>query len=89
MAERGNSLIYLPMHSDCFFFLILDIDECAPNVGLGPCEMLCNNLNGSYACACDEGYALRGDMVSCESKRLISSRLCLRLSLFFQEQLIC
>ena len=36
-----------------------DIDECAPNGGLGPCstDATCINTAGSYTCRCDKGFA--------------------------------
>jgi len=54
----------------CF---ISDIDECASNSGLGPCEMSCNNTDGEFHCTCDDGYGLLPDTVSCQSKSLFMS----------------
>ena len=47
---------------------LLDIDECI--TGLNNCDVnaTCTNTNGSYFCACFEGYT--GDGYSCECKVL-------------------
>lgn len=40
-----------------------DIDECA--TANGGCNQLCTNSAGSYACSCEQGYALGGDFHTC------------------------
>ena len=39
----------------CFLFVSLDVDECKK---LDPCKngATCNNLDGTYSCACVPGY---------------------------------
>ncbi|XP_070573679.1 fibulin-5-like [Ptychodera flava] len=44
--------------------ICIDIDECA--TGNGGCEQICNNIGGSRSCACDPGFVLQPDGVSCE-----------------------
>ena len=40
-----------------------DINECAvDNAG---CRQVCNNLPGSYACSCNDGYQLDEDEHNC------------------------
>ena len=43
--------------------LNLDINEC--NINNGGCAQKCNNNQGSYNCACDQGYALDTDGHNC------------------------
>lgn len=38
--------------------LNVDINECAPNNGKGPCSQMCSNTKGSFICSCDSGYSL-------------------------------
>ena len=35
---------------------VLDINECTPNGGLGPCQQNCTNTIGSFMCSCQSGY---------------------------------
>ena len=42
---------------------ISDVDECSRNAHR--CQQLCVNIDGSYHCACEEGYALNGDGRTC------------------------
>ena len=51
-------------------YFISDIDECASNSGLGPCEMSCNNTDGEFHCTCEDGYGLLPDTVSCRSMEI-------------------
>ena len=48
------------------WFLYLDINECAVNIG--NCSQLCNNINGSYVCSCWTGYGLNSDNKTCSGK---------------------
>jgi hypothetical protein len=41
-----------------------DIDECAYH---DVCAQVCNNTRGSFSCACDPGFHLRPDRVSCKA----------------------
>ena len=44
----------------------IDIDECLLNDTL--CEQLCVNTDGSYSCACMEGYQLIEGTNQCQGK---------------------
>lgn len=44
---------------------IADINECEPPTETHNCEQRCTNTDGSYQCACDTGYELRGDGRTC------------------------
>ena len=45
---------------NCFYS---DIDEC--NNGTHNCSQICTNTNGSFTCACKNGYQLDTDEVTC------------------------
>ena len=36
--------------------MFTDINECAPNSGLGPCAQICSNTEASFFCSCLVGY---------------------------------
>lgn len=57
----------LPM-AFIIYYIITDINECAPNNGQGPCEQLCTNTNGSFVCSCQQGYDISG--YSCYGEQL-------------------
>ena len=42
---------------------MLDIDECGIE---NNCSQICNNVDGSYFCECEIGYALSLDGFTCE-----------------------
>jgi len=44
----------------CFIFV--DINECNDQ---GRCEQLCENLPGSFRCACMDGYRLQVNGTKC------------------------
>ena len=47
-------------------YFLIDINECAPNGGKGPCEDTCENLNGGYKCSCSiPGYKLSKNNHTC------------------------
>ena len=46
-----------------------DHNECA--VWNGNCDHTCNNMEGSYTCACNDGYSLASDRHSCNGKQWI------------------
>lgn len=61
-----NNIFYICLNSIHFTWDILfhiDIDECASK--FNECAQICNNINGSYECACYEGYVLDYDKKSC------------------------
>ena len=36
----------------------IEVDECKPNNGKGPCDHFCTNTEGSFRCECKDGYLL-------------------------------
>ena len=44
---------------------VLDINECLPRGGKGPCEHSCTNTNGSFTCSCKRGFKLNADGINC------------------------
>ena len=52
-----------------FFFLVwlTDLDECS-SVALNSCSQNCENSQGSFQCACDDGFNLQADNTSCSGK---------------------
>ena len=46
-----------------FFFIVLDIDECATNVDTCSLDGICENTLGSYICRCKVGFS--GDGRTC------------------------
>lgn len=46
----------------------IDINECLPNNGHGPCQGECRNFDGGYECGCTEipGHKLAPDNHTCE-----------------------
>ena len=55
-----------------FYFSHKDVDECANNDDDCDINAECNNIDGSYTCACNSGYS--GDGKSCKGKYLWESR---------------
>lgn len=47
----------------CIIWNALDINECAINNG--GCEQACINSDGSYRCACHQGYSYNENTGSC------------------------
>ena len=47
-----------------------DINECALNGGLGPCQQICTNTVGSHYCSCLPGYTLSADDASCNGEHM-------------------
>ena len=48
---------------DCFVCLIIDINECSSSSHGCDANAVCNNVQGSYNCACKAGYS--GDGKNC------------------------
>jgi len=44
---------------------VADIDECA---GVNQCGQLCENEPGGYRCACNVGFLLNDDLLTCSRK---------------------
>ena len=42
----------------------IDINECS--TGVDQCEQACQNTNGSYTCACRDGFRLKSAGLQCE-----------------------
>ena len=67
--NRKNLLTRLQPNSGTAFHMtacISDINECNSNGGLGPCQHICTNTNGSFNCSCHSGYTLSG--LNCTGK---------------------
>ena len=71
--------VSLDFHALCQLTMdscISDINECAPNGGLGPCAQICTNTPGSFSCSCKAGYNLSGyacNGKNCTGRAFISS----------------
>lgn len=48
--------------------LLEDIDECSQDPGLCLPHGVCENLQGSYVCICDEGFTPTQDQHGCEGE---------------------
>ena len=60
---NNSDLLFLLLQKMPFFFhFFLDVDECAENHN---CEGTCVNTEGSFHCACSDGFALDSDERSC------------------------
>ncbi|XP_078574744.1 receptor-type tyrosine-protein phosphatase S-like [Branchiostoma floridae x Branchiostoma japonicum] len=44
----------------------VDVNECSPNGGRGPCDYSCTNTAGSYTCTCNSGHTLNSDGHTCD-----------------------
>lgn len=60
-ATIGNCVFYY-----CTF---IDINECN---SYHECEQICQNLPGTFECACEEGYFLQVDGKQCAGSRIMS-----------------
>ena len=45
--------------------MYVDIDECSQNE-TNVCDQLCINTDGSFMCACEEGYELKEGTNQCQ-----------------------
>ena len=52
-----------------------DIDECSQDPGLCLPHGVCENLQGSYVCICDEGFTPTQDQHGCEGEWPLGSLL--------------
>ena len=69
----------------------IDINECLTNNGGCKCDgslseesicsVSCDNINGSHACHCSQGYILNTDNTTCIGKQLLS--ISLMIIIFF------
>ena len=60
-----NACMHVIDYCTCIFYMFhADINECLLNETL--CGQLCNNIDGSYFCSCQEGYQLIEGTVECE-----------------------
>ena len=54
------------------FMFFVDFNECQANNGKGPCEDVCENQIGSYACRCARpGYELTANKHNCYGKHFV------------------
>ena len=58
-----NNLVCHLFHIYYHYFFI-DIDECA-NSTLNLCEQRCINIPGDFMCACDTGFELTSNGMTC------------------------
>ena len=56
LLPRYLFIYSIAMKEDYFAIHISDINECSSNGGLGPCQQVCTNTNGSFNCSCQSGY---------------------------------
>ena len=52
---------------DNFFYLIPDVNECDINANDCATDATCVNTNGSFTCACNQGF--EGDGTLCQGTR--------------------
>ena len=53
--------------SSVFFYemeMNVDVDECAID-DAAVCDQICRNIDGSFECACNSGYVLNEDGLTC------------------------
>ena len=63
--------LYCPIKFCCSF---VDVDECATNNG--GCAQKCINTQGSYKCACMNGYGLMPDKHKCMKGNISEFHIC-------------
>lgn len=75
MIKYMADLYVYIMHLNGFFIFMqrIDIDECALKYDNCHTNALCTNTDGSYTCACNEGYT--GNGTNCTGNRLHESKL--------------
>ena len=47
-----------------FYEMNVDVDECAID-DAAVCDQICRNIDGSFECACNSGYVLNEDGLTC------------------------
>ena len=58
------------MYGDPFFICtVAEINECL--LGIHNCMQVCENVNGSFACSCETGYALNPDGYTCRGIEIL------------------
>ena len=50
-------------------FYFADINECETSV----CQQICTNTEGSFSCACNDGFELADDQRSCDGRPFVSA----------------
>ena len=78
MSFEGNSdtMVNLNNMLECqflFSFFSSDVDECLANTSPCDASAVCTNTNGSYTCACKDGFT--GNGTYCQGKQLFLSIL--------------
>jgi len=64
------SILVRHIHHCC----IVDVDECS--LALHDCSQACLNTEGSYMCACRQGYQIGTDAKSCYRKQAFRCLTC-------------
>ena len=59
LEDRIHKLRYCKL----VFLYPIDVNECRESTT--PCDQLCENTEGSYKCACQPGFKLDPDGVTC------------------------
>ena len=77
LKQHVQGLCYHLFMRSCFS-LQLDINECLPNGGSGPCEQICTNSIGSFSCSCLQGfsqygYTCHGNVISYKCTHIITT----------------
>lgn len=62
----ANFFLFVFSYNGNILFLSSDIDECDTGHN---CERVCENLIGSYKCACPPGFELNADNTTCRGNR--------------------
>ena len=69
--QASHKLEYIPIELALYVTLhpsTTDIDEC--DRGIGGCQHVCSNTDGSYYCSCNDGYTLNEGGKYCTGKYL-------------------
>ena len=78
-CRQGVYLLYQPDCAYCYFDHLLlvsaDVNECL--VDNGGCVDVCNNIDGSYQCACNNGYEFESLSEGTEPSSTNAGRTCI------------